>query len=144
MGSNTAPGRLAAGQEDAEAASLILAQPAQMQCAVLVPAADYLSDKDWVCAFEKPKGNPALFLRPATTVLRQARVHVQGAQLLSSSISEWGSFSVAGKGRRWPSCARQLLLLLSSTSCHSLKSPAAPTSSLAASAPACSTPSCSR
>jgi hypothetical protein len=32
--------------------------------------ADYLSDKDWVCAFEKPKGNPAAFVRPATTVLR--------------------------------------------------------------------------
>ncbi|KAI7839651.1 hypothetical protein COHA_006460 [Chlorella ohadii] len=35
----------------------------------LARMADYLSDKDWVCAFEKPKGNPALFLRPATTVL---------------------------------------------------------------------------
>ncbi len=32
--------------------------------------ADYLADKDWVCAFEKPKGNPAAFVRPATTVLR--------------------------------------------------------------------------
>lgn len=34
------------------------------------PSADYLSDKAWVCAFEKPKGNPAAFVRPATTVLR--------------------------------------------------------------------------
>jgi hypothetical protein len=32
--------------------------------------ADYLADKDWVCAFEKPKGNPAALIRPATTVLR--------------------------------------------------------------------------
>jgi cryptochrome len=39
------------------------------ETAALARMADYLSDKDWVCAFEKPKGNPALFLRPATTVL---------------------------------------------------------------------------
>lgn len=31
--------------------------------------ADYLSDKAWVASFEKPKGNPAALLRPATTVL---------------------------------------------------------------------------
>lgn len=36
----------------------------------VTPPADYLSDKGWVCAFEKPKGNPAAFVRPSTTVLR--------------------------------------------------------------------------
>ncbi|KAJ1429111.1 Rossmann-like alpha/beta/alpha sandwich fold [Sesbania bispinosa] len=31
--------------------------------------ADCMKDKKWVANFEKPKGNPAAFLRPATTVL---------------------------------------------------------------------------
>ena len=31
--------------------------------------ADHLADKEWVAAFEKPKGNPALFTKPATTCL---------------------------------------------------------------------------
>lgn len=39
------------------------------ESAALARMADYLSDKKWVAAFEKPKGNPALFVRPATTVL---------------------------------------------------------------------------
>ncbi|KAL4418944.1 hypothetical protein ABPG77_009124 [Micractinium sp. CCAP 211/92] len=39
------------------------------ETAALARMADYLADKDWVCAFEKPKGNPAAFVRPATTVL---------------------------------------------------------------------------
>ncbi|KAI3439135.1 hypothetical protein D9Q98_001543 [Chlorella vulgaris] len=39
------------------------------ETAALARMADYLSDKAWVCAFEKPKGNPAAFVRPATTVL---------------------------------------------------------------------------
>lgn len=39
----------------------------QLLCVSL--CADYLSDKQWVAAFEKPKGNPAAFTRPATTVL---------------------------------------------------------------------------
>jgi cryptochrome len=38
--------------------------------AALARMAAHLADKDWVCAFEKPKGNPAAFSpRPATTVL---------------------------------------------------------------------------
>ncbi len=28
-----------------------------------------LADKAWVAAFEKPKGDPSAFLKPATTVL---------------------------------------------------------------------------
>jgi cryptochrome len=28
-----------------------------------------LSDKTWVAAFEKPKGDPSAFIKPATTVL---------------------------------------------------------------------------
>ncbi|EFN51376.1 hypothetical protein CHLNCDRAFT_7260, partial [Chlorella variabilis] len=39
------------------------------ESAALARMADYLSDKGWVCAFEKPKGNPAAFVRPSTTVL---------------------------------------------------------------------------
>jgi cryptochrome len=35
----------------------------------LARLADSLSDKDWVAKFEKPKGNPAHFVKPATTVL---------------------------------------------------------------------------
>ena len=35
----------------------------------LARMAEQLSDKEWVAAFEKPKTNPAAFLRPATTVL---------------------------------------------------------------------------
>jgi len=35
----------------------------------LARLAEQLSDKAWVAAFEKPKGNPALFDPPATTVL---------------------------------------------------------------------------
>ena len=35
----------------------------------LARLAQQLSDKDWVAAFEKPKGDPSAFLKPATTVL---------------------------------------------------------------------------
>jgi len=35
----------------------------------LARLADYLADKKWVCEFEKPKGDPTAFRRPATTVL---------------------------------------------------------------------------
>jgi cryptochrome len=31
--------------------------------------AESLSDKAWVAAFEKPKGDPSAFIKPATTVL---------------------------------------------------------------------------
>lgn len=31
--------------------------------------AEHLADKEWVAAFEKPKGNPAAFKKPATTCL---------------------------------------------------------------------------
>ena len=31
--------------------------------------ADHLADKEWVAAFEKPKGNPAAFKKPDTTCL---------------------------------------------------------------------------
>ena len=40
------------------------------ESAALARMADYLSDKDWVASFEKPKGNPATFFpHQATTVL---------------------------------------------------------------------------
>ena len=35
----------------------------------LARLADQLSDKGWVAAFEKPKGDPSAFIKPATTVL---------------------------------------------------------------------------
>ncbi|KAK9804209.1 hypothetical protein WJX72_001282 [[Myrmecia] bisecta] len=35
----------------------------------LARMADQLADKNWVVQFEKPKGDPAAFLKPATTVL---------------------------------------------------------------------------
>lgn len=35
----------------------------------LARLAQQLSDKDWVAAFEKPKGDPSAFIKPATTVL---------------------------------------------------------------------------
>ncbi len=31
--------------------------------------AEHLADKEWVAAFEKPKGNPAAFKKAATTCL---------------------------------------------------------------------------
>lgn len=31
--------------------------------------AEHLADKEWVAAFEKPKGNPAAFKKPDTTCL---------------------------------------------------------------------------
>lgn len=39
------------------------------EAAALARMADCLADKDWVARFEKPRGNPAALLRPATTVL---------------------------------------------------------------------------
>ena len=39
------------------------------ETAGLARMADHLADKDWVAAFEKPKGNPAAFKKPATTCL---------------------------------------------------------------------------
>ena len=39
------------------------------ETAALARMADQLSDKEWVAAFEKPKGNPAAFKKPATTCL---------------------------------------------------------------------------
>lgn len=39
------------------------------ESAGLARLADQLSDKEWVAAFEKPKGNPAAFKKPATTCL---------------------------------------------------------------------------
>lgn len=35
----------------------------------LARLAESLSDKAWVAAFEKPKGDPTAFIKPATTVL---------------------------------------------------------------------------
>lgn len=35
----------------------------------LIRLRESLSDKEWVAKFEKPKGNPSAFLKPATTVL---------------------------------------------------------------------------
>lgn len=35
----------------------------------LARMAESLSDRAWVAAFEKPKGDPSAFLKPATTVL---------------------------------------------------------------------------
>lgn len=35
----------------------------------LARLAEYMADKKWVCEFEKPKGDPTAFQRPATTVL---------------------------------------------------------------------------
>ena len=35
----------------------------------LARLADQLSDKGWVAAFEKPKGDPSAFIKPATTML---------------------------------------------------------------------------
>lgn len=39
------------------------------ETAALARMAEHLADKEWVAAFEKPKGNPALFKKPATTCL---------------------------------------------------------------------------
>lgn len=51
-----------------------------------------------MCAFEKPKGNPAAFIRPATTVLRRAVL------LCRSTLAAIGGASRAGAARGEGAC----------------------------------------
>lgn len=64
----------------------------------LARLAEQLSDKGWVAAFEKPKGDPAAFdPKPATTVLSpylkfgciSARLFYESLQKVTSQMKYW-------------------------------------------------------
>jgi hypothetical protein len=65
----------------------------------------------WVCEFEKPKGNPTAFIKPATTVLSP---YLKVIFLITKkSISSTQSFLVAVKGH-YPSCLGSMLIMVTS------------------------------
>lgn len=67
------------------------------ESAGLARLSEQLSDKTWVAEFEKPKGNPALFKKPATTCLSPyMKFGCVSARLFYHKIAEVSSLSLPG------------------------------------------------